>query len=91
MLFANTIIFNNNVNLSQNMVCALFPQISNVKIHMVKVTKISHRELKGGLRKYRQMIASFTPRHGKSSCLMIFCNYRGSEIAYKMVKIAGNR
>ena len=89
MLFANTIISDNCVSLNRNMACALFPPISNVKIKMVEIIKISQQKLKG-LKRYRKMIASLTANQEESSCLMIFSNYCGSEMAYNMIQIASD-
>ncbi|XP_012221754.1 F-box only protein 22-like [Linepithema humile] len=88
MLFTHSIILNNNEmeHPYPNMVCALLPQIPNVKISVVKVTD---RALGGDkYTEYMQMIEEASRQDDESTCLMLFCNRYGHSMGSYMASLA---
>lgn len=68
------------------LVCALLPQIPNVKISVVEVTGGGRKLKEDKYTKYMQMIE--TSRGHESTCLMLFCNSDGHRVGSHMASLA---
>lgn len=80
-----------------NIICALFPQISNVKVNMFTISvpyiqkSISHKSAKNQPETFEyekdklfNMIDETSISNNKSTCLMLFCNNAGHTIAERL-------
>lgn len=81
-----------------NIICALFPQISNVKVNMFTICapyiqkSISQKFARNQLETFEHeknklfnMIDETSTPNNKSTCLMLFCNYSGHTTAERMI------
>lgn len=86
-----------------NIICALLPQISNVKVNMFticmpyiqksisqKVAKQQSETFEYEKNKLFNMIDETSMPNNKSTCLMLFCNYSGHATAEHMISAVQN-
>jgi len=86
MLYSKGVIMDKEFEYHQfpNMVCALLPQIPNVRIKSFKITEHYHSNTIRKTAEYEEIsriINYETSNHETSTCFMLFCNIVGDTIA----------